>query len=253
MKKFLFVLLMLGVVAVGVVFLFLEKLDGIVKNKIEVIGTETLGQTVKVGGVNIKLKDGMGEITGLTIANPQGFADAQAFVMDRIRLALDLGSLSKNPLVLNEFILESPVVSLDIREDGTSNLDEIIQHLKAQQKEKPAKSKEEAPAEPKAEAEPLFFAIKELKIAGVQLTVRHPKLGEEAREYVLPDIDLQNVGGETGVSPAKLGEVVVEAIAKSGAKQALQAEVEKQKSGLLKKAKSSMFKKLGDPNAPAAE
>ncbi len=245
MKKFLFVLLMLGCVVVAIVFVFLQKLDGIVKNQIEVIGTETLGEQVSVGNVNIEIRKGMGEITGLEISNPEGFADANAFEMDRIRLAIASPYPSQNPFVLNEFVLEAPVVSLEIREDGRSNLDEILAHLQEQKKtdqEPPqAEAAEESTGDEKA---PMFFVIKRLKIAGVQLTLRHPKLGEEARELVLPDIDVNHVGGEVGVSAAGLGIVVVEEIAKAGAKAALKAEAEKQAGKLLDKAGSSLMKHL---------
>lgn len=250
MKKFLFVLLMLAVIAVAVLFVFAEKLDGIVKNQIEEIGTETLGQAVSVGGVNIELKSGMGEITGLRIANPAGFSDSEAFVMDRIRLNIDLTSVSHNPLILDEFILEAPVVSLEIRKDGSSNLDEIIAHLRARQSEKTGQPAE---TKPESEKEPLRFVIRKLKIAGVQLTLRHPKFGEEAKELVLPDIDVGNIGTDNGVSPAKLGEIVVESIAKEGARQAVRAEVEKQASRLLDKAGSSLLKKLEGTKTPEAE
>ncbi|MDF3130248.1 hypothetical protein P0Y35_13655 [Kiritimatiellaeota bacterium B1221] len=245
MKKFLFVVLMLLCVVVAIVFVFLQKLDGIVQNQIEVIGTETLGEQVTVGDVKIELKNGMGEIRGLEIANPEGFSDVNAFEMERIRLAIGVASISRNPLVLNEFVLEAPVVSLEIREDGSSNLDEILAHLREQKKSDPEPPKPEA--DEKAEEDekaPMFFVVNRLKIAGVQLTLRHPKLGEAPKELVLPDIDLQNVGGTEGVSAAGLGIVVVEEIAKSGAKAALKAEAEKQAGKLLDKAGSSLMKRL---------
>ncbi|WFB36887.1 hypothetical protein P3T73_03810 [Kiritimatiellota bacterium B12222] len=246
MKKFLFVLLMLVVVVVAVVFVFLQKLDGIVENAIETKGTEALGQKVSVAAVNIELKNGMGEISGLTIANPEGFADPDAFQMDLIRLAIDVKSISKNPVVLNELIIEAPVVSLEIQEDGSSNLDEIIAHLKAQNAKQEAQPTPTATAEAEKAptAEDLLIAIGTLKIAGVELSLRHPKFGDEPKEFVLPDISLKNVGGDEGITALGLTEVVVESIAKEGAKQALKAEANKQASKLLNKASSSLMKKF---------
>jgi len=241
MKKFLFVLLMLFVVGVAVIFVFMTKLDGIVKTQIELIGSEALGQTVSVDSVSIELKSGVGEITGLEIQNPDGFSDRNAFQMDKVRLGINIRSVSTSPLILNEMIIEAPVISLEIREDGTSNLDEIIAHLEAQSDadEKP-KEAEEATEESK----PIFLAIKKLRIAGVQLTVRHPKWGTEPKEFVLPDIDLSDVGGEIGVEPSALGLVIVGTIAEEGLKEALKTEVKNQAGKLLDKASQSLFKRL---------
>ncbi|MGA0334078.1 MAG: hypothetical protein ACO3NW_09005, partial [Kiritimatiellia bacterium] len=227
----------------------------IVKNQIEIVGTETLGQTVRVGGVNIELKSGMGEITGLSIANPAGFADPLAFELERIRLAIHLPSLNRIPLVLNEFVLEAPVVSLEIREDDSTNLDEIIAHLEARAKDAPAKPAEtdRESAAGDAEAEEMFFAVKDLKISGVELRLRHPRFGEEARDFVLPEIHLSGLGGGQGISPAGLSEVIVKAIAKEGSKQALKAEAEKQAEKLLDKAGEALFRKFDASEKAAAE
>lgn len=250
MKKFLFVLLMLFVVGVAVVFVFMTKLDGMVKTQIEMIGTEALGQTVSVDSVSIELKSGAGEINGLKIKNPDGFSDRNAFQMDKIRLGINIRSVSTSPLILNEMIIEAPVISLEIREDGTSNLDEIIAHLEAQSDadEKP-KEAEEATEESK----PIYLAIKKLRIAGVQLTVRHPKWGPNPKEFVLPDIELSDVGGEIGVQPSALGVVIVGTIAEEGLKEALKAEAKNQAGKLLDKASQSLFKKLSGSKTEGTE
>jgi hypothetical protein len=241
MKKILFVLLMVFVVGVAVLFVFMQKLDGIVKTQIEVIGTETLGQTVSVDSVSIELKSGAGEINGLEIRNPDGFIDRNAFQMDKIRLGIDIRSVSTSPLILNELSIEAPVVSLEIREDGGSNLDEIIAHLQAQAD---ASKKPEESKDTKEETEPMYVVIKKLRIVGVQLTARHPKLGSEPRELVLPDITLSNVGGETGIQPSGLGLVIIQSIAEEGVKEALRAEAKNKAGKLLEKASQSLFKRM---------
>ena len=248
MKKFLFVLLMLFVVGIAVMFLFLEKLDGIVKNKIEEIGSRTLGQPVTVGSVNMDLQKGSGEISGLEIQNPQGFSDKNAFQMGTILADIDLSSISQSPLVLNELSIEEPIVSLEVREDGVSNLDEILVHLQTQSAGKTKDS-----SEPSEESDPVLLVIENLRIVGAQLTVRHPELGEDPRRIILPEIQRRNVGGKTGAEPSELAVVIVEAIAEEGAKEALKTEAKKQAGKLFDKASQSLFKRLDSSDDEATE
>ena len=72
---FLVLLLSIGF---GVYYL-LSNLDSIVKAAIESYGSEATQTTVRVGKVQLKLTDGSGSISGLTVGNPKGFAAAQAF------------------------------------------------------------------------------------------------------------------------------------------------------------------------------
>ena len=57
--------------AVAIVWL-LGSLDEIVKDQIEVIGSELTGVPVRVGSVDIDVQAGAGQIRRLRIGNPQG-------------------------------------------------------------------------------------------------------------------------------------------------------------------------------------
>ena len=86
MKKILTAVGVLALIAGIAVFMLVGNLDKIVKGGLETVGSELLGVPVKVASVNIELKTGTGQISGVTIANPAGFPAANAFQMDTIPL-----------------------------------------------------------------------------------------------------------------------------------------------------------------------
>ena len=122
MKKILIGISAIVVVVFLAAVFFLGNIDKIVKGALEGVGSELLGVPVKVASVKIELKSGSGQITGLTIANPTGYSAPNAFQMDMIRLGLNLGSLGKQPIVVDELKVVNPVVQLEVKKDGSSNL-----------------------------------------------------------------------------------------------------------------------------------
>ena len=68
--------------------------------------------------VRIKIKNGAGQIRGLKVGNPKGYATANAFDMSLLRLGIELKSLGKQPLVLDELTIDSPVVNMEINQRG---------------------------------------------------------------------------------------------------------------------------------------
>ena len=86
MKKIL--ILLAGLIVIGMVALYLlvGNLDKIIKGAIEGAGSELLGVPVTVASVELDLKSGTGQISGITVANPAGYQAVNAFQMDMIRL-----------------------------------------------------------------------------------------------------------------------------------------------------------------------
>ena len=70
MKKILIGLFIIVLAIGGAAYYLLGDLNSIVKGQIESHGTGALKTSVTVSEVNIKLLDGMGEIKGFSVANP---------------------------------------------------------------------------------------------------------------------------------------------------------------------------------------
>lgn len=229
MKKILFILAGLLVVVGIAVFVLVGNLDKVVKSAMEGVGSELMGVPVTVSSVGIKLKNGEGEIAGLVIGNPAGFTSSNAFQMDVIRLGIDLGSIGKQPIVINELRIDKPIVNLELKDDGSSNLQTITDSMEkngSKADKKAAEEQSEAEGTPKGE--PVKIAFKKLNITGVTVNVIKEGLATQNETIVIPDIVLTNVGGVEGITPAELGNVVFGEITNSALKNALQKQFTKQ-------------------------
>ena len=205
MKKLLIAAGVLGVLLVILVFVLLGNLDKIVKNSIESVGYELLGTPVSVNSVTIKLKSGSGAISGLSIANPDGFSGGNAFQMDKIKLAIELGSIGKQPLVINELEIKSPVVKLDVNADGSSNLQTLMDNMENNSAKADEEAVEHQPDDQKGE--PMRMSFGRLSITGV--TVQVNVAGQAPETVVIPDIQKHDLGKDGGLTPAQLGSIIV--------------------------------------------
>lgn len=208
MRKIFVGVAVLAVIAVIAGMLLIGNLDKIVKGAIEGIGSELLGTRVSVASVEIELKDGSGRISGFSVANPAGFSSKKAFQADLIGLGLDLGSLNKQPLVVKELSIQKPVVRLDVREDGSSNLKMLLDNI-----EKNSAGADKKAAGRRAESknvpagEPVRISFGKLAVTGVNVYASVP--GRDPETVAIPDLVMRNVGGEEGLTPSEIGQVVI--------------------------------------------
>lgn len=98
-----------------------------------------------MSAVELDLKSGTSQISGFKIANPSGFTAQNGFEMGMIRRAIDIGSLGKQPLVVNELNINSPVVELEVRADGSSNINILLENIEQNGDQADKKAAEEQP------------------------------------------------------------------------------------------------------------
>ena len=115
MKKIILSIILLVVIAIaaGVYYVF-TNLDSLVKAAIETHGSEATQTAVRVDKVNIDLASGAAGLSGLSIANPAGYALPNAFTMGEIRAGIDLTSLQEEPYIINEITVLAPRVFVEI-------------------------------------------------------------------------------------------------------------------------------------------
>lgn len=198
---------LLIVLGIGL-YLLLGNLDKILKGTIESVGSELLGVPVTVAEVELDLRSGMGQIRGMSIANPPGYQAQNAFEMDMIRLGIDLSSLSSQPIVINELHIRGPVVELEARDDGSTNLQNLLDNIKKNSASADKKAAEEQPSDAgTAEKEPVKLSFKKLAITGVTVNAVVPD--QDPAQVVIPDMMRENVGGSEGLTPAQVGGVII--------------------------------------------
>jgi hypothetical protein len=145
-----------------------------VEKKIESAGSELTGVPVQVERVELKLMRGMGEIAGLTVANPAGYEAEYAFQMDLSRLNLGVFSLllGVKTIILDELVIDSPVVNFERNAQGGSNLKEISDNVRENIDRADQKLVEEKPTTDKSPKEPIRIAVRKLVIKGVTFNAR---------------------------------------------------------------------------------
>ena len=116
-----------------------------VLRKVESVGSELTGVPVRVERVHLGLFRGLGEITRVTVANPEGYRTDYAFQMDVVRLNLRLLSLLTEPLVVRELVIDSPIVNFESQDSAMSNWSEIADHVRTNQARADSQSAEAKP------------------------------------------------------------------------------------------------------------
>lgn len=208
MKKLFIGAAVVAVVVLVAVMILVGNVEKIVKGALESVGSELLGTRVRVSTVDLDLKRGSGRISGFTVANPEGYSSAKAFKMETILLDLELGSLGKQPLVVEDLQIRDPVVRLEAREDGSSNLQTLLDNIRKNSTSADRKAAEGQPKPDDArQDEPVRISFGSLAVTGVEVQASIP--GQEDQRAVLPDIVMRDVGRGKGLTPAEIGTVVI--------------------------------------------
>ena len=198
---------LLVLVAIGVYF-FVSSLDSIVKAAIERIGSSATQAEVRVKAVNIELASGKGALRGLTVGNPSGFKTERALSLGEITVQVDVGSVTKDTIVIKEIVVAAPEVTYEIRGQG-SNIDALRRNVDAYTGAAKGKAQK---AEGGGEGKKLV--IENLYLRNGKVNVSATALGGKTLGVPLPDIHLTNIGKQSGGATA--GEVARQVLAAIG-------------------------------------
>jgi hypothetical protein len=206
MKKLLIVGIVIIVLVVIIVVSLMSNLGSLVAKAIEKNGSNVTQTGVRVSGVHISLRDGRGSIRGLRVASPDGFETRTAFSLEEITVEIDIKSVRKDPVVIEEIRIQSPVVNAEITKTGTSNIDELRKRVQAYNAGTAGESDESSGRTKRIRIERFVFEKGSVEVDA-------SALGLEKRTIVLPEIRLDDVGGTTGAPPDEIARIVLKAIA----------------------------------------
>ena len=206
-------------------------------------------------GVDIRLTEGSGAISGLTINNPKGFKEPYAFSLGQISTAIDLETVTQNPVVIKEILIKSPKAVYEINKSGQGNINELKKNIARSRASAPS---EGAKSDTGSAAEEKKLIIRKLVIEQGELTARVAALDDKARTAKLPRIEMKNLGakqgGATGGEIAQeilstLTKNATEAVSKLGLEEYLGKSLEElqqqAQQELEKKAREKVDKELG--------
>ncbi len=251
MKKIVLGAILVLLIAIGGgVFYLLSNLDDLVKTAIETYGSQAAKTTVRVESVKIGLQDGSGAIRGLTVANPQGFTAPLIFSLGEVATRVELKSITEQLVVIEYIKVLAPEIFFELNAEGQTNLNVLKQKLSSG-------SSASAPSEPSGQAggEAPKLLIRKLLFADGTIHARVVPLNKDY-ELKLPKIELANLGGQGGLTPAQISDQVLKIlteralaeIKKQGIdqyKQQLEAEVKKRLDVEKKKIEQKVEEKVG--------
>jgi len=197
----------LVIVIAGVAVFLYNSIDSIVASAIERFGTEITGTRVTVGSVDISLKSGRGTIRNLRVDNPDGFSSGHAVELGEITVDIQVASLNKDPIVIEEIRVKSPVISAELDERARSNVGVIKEHVDGYQTmaARPESAKQDSGYEK-------HFVIRSFTFEGGRVSADATRIGAEKREIDVPPVHLTDVGGSRGATPDVLGKAISKAI-----------------------------------------
>ena len=224
----------------GLWFLANGSLNDFVKAQIESVGATVTEQQVKVDVVDIKLLEGAGTIKGLTLPNPKGYNQANAFSLGETTLDINLESLTTEPIVIDAIIIKAPQAFVQLKADGSSNIKELLDIINknvGSSSTQPEKTETTGP-EPK-------LSVSKVVLEGTQLTLDLTDLGNKTHQLTLPNINIANIGGSAGLPASEVGSAIIKEALSSIWKEAKQQQKKALKEKATEKLKDKAKKELG--------
>ena len=172
-----------------------QNIDGLIRDTIETVGTESTGAQVTVKDVEISLSDGAGVVSGFTVANPEGFSGEKLFVMDSILVDIDPASLTEDVYIIDAIVIDGAQVLAE-QVGGGTNIQALMNGMSS--------DGEESGGEGNGSDSEILIAVNEVSFTNGNLTLRSDVFGEQS--LTLPDFTLRELGtAEEGLTPDELG------------------------------------------------
>ena len=231
----------LVVVVIAAVIYILSSLDAIVAATIEKYGSQVTQTPVRVSSVSIDLKGGAGAIDQLSVGNPDGFSAPNIFTLGGINTKLDVSSVGKDPIVIEEIRVKSPEVFYEINKAGASNVKQLQKNI-----EQSTAGGGETAAETTESSGPKIV-IRKLIIEDGRIDANVAALGDKQLSTELPRIQLNDIGQKSGgATAAEVSRQVMTALIATIGPAVADLGLEKYVGKSLDEAKALLQEKVGD-------
>lgn len=198
-------LAVLALLGLGAAWWLHGNLDALVRRTVEVQGSALIGAPIHLDRVHIDTRSGAGELHGLTIGNPPGFATPHLLQVARVRVEVDVRTLAAPVVVIPLIEIEAPDV---IYEKGAaqSNIEAIQSHL--------ARQIEQGTPDASADGKPpRRYIVDRLLLLRPRAQASAAILQGRTVSLKLPEIDLRDLGrAEGGLTAGELGAQVARAL-----------------------------------------
>lgn len=231
------------VIAVIVVTIFISQINAIVKEVIETVGSDALHTPVTVDKVDIKLKEGEGTISGISVANPSGFSTADMLQIGNVGLHIDTSSVGDEVLVLKKVFVNGVTFLAEHKNLTDTNVQKMIDHISSGKSKPSVESKQSSSTSDSGDKVRLM--IESLQVGSTEVTLLSDQYG--TKNFTIPSYNQNNIGDkQRGLSPEELSKAVVANLLKR-IKMVLSDRIKNESKDRLKgKLKSELDDKLKD-------
>ncbi len=206
-KKVLLIIVVLIILVIIMIYSFGNQM---LKAGIERAATKSLNVGVAIDDVDLSILGGKVKVEEIVIDNPPGYEHDKLLEIDKVRVAVSIGSFLSDTVNIKEIVLDG--IEVVVEQKGLSNnLQEVIKSI--------PKSKKKEETETKKPAKKLH--IDSLEITNVTVKVKLlPISGKsDTIPLKLAPIRMTDLGGKDGVDTAKLTGKILLAITKAIAEQ----------------------------------
>jgi hypothetical protein len=228
------------VIVVAAVIYVLSSLDSIVADAIQKYGSQVTQTPVSVSSLSIDLQAGAAGIQQLSIGNPDGFSAPNIFTLGGISTKLDVASIGKDPIVIEQVVINKPDVYYEINKAGESNIKALQKNITQ------ATGGGGKTAADTSESSGPKVVIRKLVIEGGKIDARVAALGDKTHSAKLPRIQLNNIGEKSGgATGAEIASQITSAIIAETGPAIAKLGLDKYVGKSLEEAKSLLNEKVG--------
>lgn len=210
-RVLLVLVLLVAIVGVGAVLF----VDSLTRRAVEQGGSHALGVETKLESASIGLFSGAFALSGLSVANPPGFAQPHFFAMRSAKLELPLMQLTQDRIEIP--LLELAGLTLDLERNATgTNYSVILANLERFQSGAPAEGEG---GDAGSSAGGKAFHVGELLLRDIRATVQLlPAAGDLTRlELAIPEVRVQGLASD--LTLAQLCALVVRTVVDAAVRQ----------------------------------
>jgi hypothetical protein len=207
----------LAALALAIVLYGILRGPGLIAHAIERIGSQVTDTPVRVGEVDVALSGPGVDLAAFSVGNPDGFSQSQPALRFGA-IDVEVGHvLGDGPIVLETLDVGAPVVRVEIQDGARVNVMVLRDQIRAS-------ARAGRPGPPPAElgdviadrASRAHIRVERLAIDPARVEVDVSELGpDEPIELSLGAIELTDVGGSDGATPAELTRTITLAILES--------------------------------------
>jgi hypothetical protein len=178
-------------------------LGSIVTRGVDRFGPQLTQTPVELIGAHLSPLSGSGTLYGLSVGNPKGWSSEKAFHLGQIHVSVEPTSIFSDRIVVDEIVIDQPEVVYETK-FVSSNIGDLIKNIEhvsdsgAQEGQPTAKN-----------GRPVTFEVKHFRLQNGHVTLG---VGPTSVTLPMPNITLDNLGVNGGISSAELATVIVRSI-----------------------------------------